>query len=44
MKGELHLPDLPEVPVALSPLSSPGVFFAISQVPSARPTISISGR
>jgi lipopolysaccharide export system protein LptC len=23
MKGELHLPDLPEVPVALSPLSSP---------------------
>src|SRR5258708_6176669 len=23
MKGELHLPDLPEVPVALSPLSPP---------------------
>ena len=23
MKGELHIPDLPEVPVALSPLSPP---------------------
>ena len=24
MKGELHIPDLPEVPVALSPVPRPG--------------------